>query len=194
MSNKFESCRETIKATIQDVVVKVSIDGGNTSFTWSIAKCYEECGVACHIDNVEKLPSEFKSIVSFEFNKLKEATLSKDGFDHIKSREGYAYKDDQIVASRNDSFIKRAIPLAEQLKGAVILLSRVEKSIEKAESPEKRSNLHKRFNRYAKEINWLRDEIAAQEKVVAEINEAATELTQANISASEVFATHTGEQ
>lgn len=179
--NKYETFRDTIAATIQKEVVSVSEDMSRTSYSWSIGKCFNECGLACKFEDTNNLPDEFKSIVRFEFNKLKESVLSRDGFSLHRSAEGYLHTRDGIELQRVDAWRKSAIPLDEQLRGARMLLSKAEKSAtnDKA-TAESRLAAKKRANRLLKEIDHLRAESERQAILVAEVkilSEKPEELT-----------------
>lgn len=173
MANKFESFRETVVATLREACVKVK--EGTVVYDWSMDKAFTATGEACKFENVSRLPSDFKDIVRFEFNKLKEAVMSKDGWNHTRTRTGFKFTIDGVEATRTDSFVNSAIPLDEQLSGARHLLDKCAKRLAAtAKDTKPYLALVKRQARLIREIDFLTAEIERQKRLVAEVNRATS--------------------
>lgn len=170
-SNKYESFRQDIIALCVEHCVRESDDKASISYTWNIAKVFSECGRLIGLAPNAQLPDELKTIVRFEFNKLRDGVMLHDGWTHIKSREGFNLTLDGIVKRRAHTYQKDALTLEQQLFGARSLLNRLEKSMGRPDlTSEQLSAMRKRRNRILREIDGL---VKAQELQAAAIAEAA---------------------
>lgn len=171
MSNQYESFRDTVKGVIQNTCVKQSADKSAIAYNWSMDKVFTACGEACKFEAVTRLPGDFKDIVRFEFNKFKDAVMSNDGWTHLRSRTTFAFTIDGVEQRRNDTYANAAISLPEQLHGAQALLNKCAASLVKADKGTKHhQQLTKRQSRLLREIDFLRNEIERQNRLVAEAN------------------------
>jgi hypothetical protein len=169
MANQFESFRESVINALREHCVKSK--DGIVIFDWSMDKAFTACGEECKFENSSRLPSDFKDIVRFEFNKLKDAVMSKDGWTHEKTRTGYKFTIDGVEGTRSDVFTNKALPLDEQLKGARHLLDKCGKRLAAvAKDTKPYLALIKRQARLIREIDFLNAEIKRQETIRAEVN------------------------
>lgn len=172
-TNVFGTFRQTIIKTIVDTVVKKSQDNLTTSYNWAIARVFNKCAENCNITDKKNLPAEFKDIVRFEFNKLKELVLSDESvqWEHIRSRMGYVFTQDGVRERKMDTYENPAVPIEKQLEVAVRMFDKIEVQISKA-TAERAVSLRKRRNRLHKEILFLRETISTQKTVLAEMSQA----------------------
>lgn len=168
-TNPYESFRDKVTAILTENVVKTSTDGLRVSYDWGIGKMFRLVGEACGFSNPAALPDEFKKIVRFEFNKLRDSVLNKDGFELTRSREGHKLVPEGIAEVRTDTHVKVAISLERQLELAILGLSAVTKSLATA-TEEKAVNLKRKVTAYNMRIDYFRQEIARQKELVAEVN------------------------
>lgn len=172
MSNQYEVMRNDIKAIVTEICVKVSKDGLNTSYNWSFASVCADVAKLAHLPSAI-LPDDLKSIVRFEFNKLKESILTSDGWIDSTTRFGYALTQGEIQYRRSTVALFDNLPLERKLQGARILLDKAGKSLASAKTNEQSVNARKRIRSIEKELNFLTIELDNQNKLIAEINEAA---------------------
>lgn len=173
-TNPYESFRPKIGEIILDTVVKNSKDGLRVSYDWGIGKVFRITGEACGFQNPNVLPDEFKKIVRFEFNKLKDKVLNKDGFELSRSREGFKLVPDGIAELRTDTFVKTAISLERQLELAIKGLASVTASLSTA-TAEKAVNLKRKQVAFSMRIDYFRQEIARQKELVEVVNKVNVE-------------------
>jgi hypothetical protein len=166
-----------IKAAIVETCLKVSDDGMRKSYDWSVAKVFNHCGEVClKVASGKPLPDEFKKIVRFEFNKLKDSvTAEGEGWSHDRTRFGEKLVGDGVAKVRVDTFSNGFIPLDEQLTLARQMLSAVEKRVLTA-TAERAVSLKKRAKRVTVVIDHLVAEIERQNKLVAEVNAMSAEV------------------
>lgn len=179
MSNNYETFRESIVATLMASVQTTNVDGSRVSYDWSIAKAFRNCGEACKFADVNVLPDEFKKIVRFEFNKMKDSVLSNDGFELVRSVESPVLVSDGVAIMRTDKSRKTAVAMDEQLVLAIAMLGSVTNKLSTA-TQEKAVSLKKRAKAIQLRIDYLRAEIGRQEELVKIAN------TALNTSDSEV--------
>ncbi len=165
----FESFRQQVKAIIANICRKVSDDNLRVSYNWSMGRVFNECGEQClKISAGKALPVEFKTLVRFEFNKLKDSVTSGDGWTHDRSRFGEKLVDGGVAKVRVDTFSNEFIALNEQLELARKIYSAVERQLVSA-TAEKAVGLKKRAKKAQVVIDYLVAEIARQEAVKAEV-------------------------
>ena len=165
----FESFRQQVKAIIANICRKVSDDNLRVSYNWSMGRVFNECGEQClKISAGKALPVEFKTLVRFEFNKLKDSVTSGDGWTHDRSRFGEKLVDGGVTKVRVDTFSNEFIGLSEQLELARKIYSAVERQLVSA-TTEKAVGLKKRAKKAQVVIDYLIAEIARQEAVKVEV-------------------------
>lgn len=171
MANQYETFRATIVQALLANCVAKSKDGASIAYNWSMDKAFQATGEACKMENVHRLPGDFKDIVRFEFNKLKDSVMSGGNWEHKRTRTGYAFTIDGIEATRSDSYRNSALPLSEQLDGARKLFSKVGNQLSTCPKDSKRYlALNKRAVRLTREIDFLTAEIERQARLSAEVN------------------------
>jgi len=167
--NIYETFRDAIVATVYNTVVKVR--DVSTSYNWSLGKVITACAEVCKVP-VKDTPDDFKRIVKFEFDKLKNLVAMNNSYELERSKGDFILKDGQIKG-RLTNIYTRFIALEEQLTEATQIYSRIfEKFKDKDLSMEKRSTLRKKMNRYLVVIDHTRAEIERQKKLQAEATEA----------------------
>lgn len=162
--NKHEINRADISNKLREVCVTESATA--TAYNWSIGRAYSkimQLFPALCLDG--KLDSDAKSLVTFEFNKLKDAVMSQHNWKALRSREGYVLTPDSIEKRRVDTFGLKAISLEEQLKGGRMLLDATTKSLSNTNNQETADRLRRRQRKLLKEINQLTIEIQAQKEL-----------------------------
>lgn len=179
MANQYETFRETIIATIRETCIKQKDGSESVAYNWSIGRVFDACGKACGIEG--KLPSDLKAIISFEFNKVKDSTMSNDGWNALKTSSRYVYANDGIEKRRTDTYGNNALPLAEQLKGAQDLLSKAQTSLAKSGNEETTKKVNKRIKRLLGEIDFLKKEIDHQATLAQQANAAGQVTSTANV-------------
>ncbi len=177
MANQYETFRDTIKASLCKNCVKTSQDASAIIYDWSMDKAFRTCGEACQMPDVKKLPDDFKSIVRFEFNKLKDEVLNNPKWTQTKSRETWVFNADGVGQNRTDTFKNTALALDEKITGAVIVLSKTEKMLAAADRGTKRfQQLRRKANALRGELDFLREEKQRQAELSKESLEAASKL------------------
>src|SRR5438046_1907363 len=91
--NIYEPFRDSIRAVCYNTVVKVR--DTSTSFTWSLGKVISACAEACQL-SIKDTPDDFKRIVKFEFNKLKEQVATNDSWTLDRSRRDFVLREGEI--------------------------------------------------------------------------------------------------
>lgn len=177
MANQYETFRNTVIATIRTTCIKQQEGSKSVAYNWSMGRIYDACAKACNIEG--KLPTDLKNIVQFEFNKLKDLCMSGDGWTALRTSERYVYSNGTVEKRRTNTFGNNALSLAEQLDGARDIMSKVDASLKKDMSPERRVALNKRLKRILGEITFLENEIEAQKKLAENANKSAVETVQA---------------
>jgi hypothetical protein len=181
MANTFETFRATVVATIIQACIKQAEGSKSIAYNWSMGRVYDACAKACNIEG--KLPTELKNIVQFEFNKLKDRVMNDDGWTALRTSERYVYAGGTVEKRRTDTFGNNALPLTEQLAGARDILKKVDDSLKKEITTERRLALNKRLKRLLGEISFLENEIEAQAKLSASANaQTAAPLVSAAVS------------
>lgn len=161
---QYETHRALLQVILSETCVKQSKDGGTLSYDWSTGKYFSaiEKKLPDLCGSNGRLPEGLKTIARFEFNKLKETVMSNPDWVHTRSSHTYALSIDGIEGRRRDMFANTNLPIAEQLRGAQILLERVNKQLDKlrADGDEEmiaaRNRLSKRQARLLREVNFLR--------------------------------------
>ncbi len=176
MSNNYESFRAKVVELLVATVVKKSKDGLRTSYDWSIAKVFRLVGEGCGFSG-DVLPDDFRKIVRFEFNKLREAVINSDGFELTRSREGFKMTLDGMAETRTDVYENVAISLERQLELAISGAAITDKAMATA-TAEKRHNLKKKYNAYQMRIDYLRKELERQSELVKIANAVSSETVE----------------
>lgn len=159
--NKYEALRSDIAKLVETTCCKVSDDNTRVAYSWNIGKVFSESETAfqAYLLN-DKLPETLKTMIRFEFNKLKDGIMSSENWEAKRSSISWAITD-QIEKRRTDTFALKAITLEEQLHGAQILLDKAALAVSKAKNQESAQKARKRQNKVLKEILFLRDTQAA---------------------------------
>jgi hypothetical protein len=171
MSNPYEPLRNKIQQAIAETCVKQN--GAATSYNWTMGRIFEACGTACNVQG--KLPSDLKNIITFEVQKLKDKVMSGDGWRAIRTSERYVFTGGTVEKRRTNTDGNNALPLDEQLRGAQDIADKIGKSLAKSPSAEQTERLNKRLKAVMKEVAFLKEEIAAQERAATEANKASME-------------------
>lgn len=169
--NPYEPLRNKIVAAITETCIKQN--GAAVSYNWTMGRIFEACGTACNVQG--KLPSDLKNIVTFEVQKLKDKVMSGDGWRNIRTSERYVFSGGTVEKRRTNTDGNNALPLDEQLLGAQDIADKIGKSLAKSPSAEQTERLNKRLKGVMKEIAFLKEEIAAQERASAEANKEASQ-------------------
>ena len=163
--NIYETFRDAIKATVYATVVKVR--DTSVSFNWSLGRVISACAEACKL-SITETPADFKRIVKFEFDKLKQQTAENSSYELIRSREDFIMNDGQMKG-RLTNIHTKFIDLNTQLIEAKKMYSRLGvKMTDENLSAEKRSAIRKRMNKIIVVIDHVTCEIARQEKLIAD--------------------------
>jgi hypothetical protein len=168
MSNPYEPLRNKIVAAIVETCIKQN--GAAVSYNWTMGRIFEACGTICNVQG--KLPSDLKTIITFEVDKLKQKVMSGDGWRNIRTSERYVFTGGTVEKRRTNTDGNNALPLEEQLRGAQDIADKIGKSLAKSPSAEQTERLNKRLKAVMKEVAFLKEEIAAQERASAEANKA----------------------
>ena len=164
--NTYEKLRTDIQALLSKTCIKEAEDKSRVAYSWNIGKVFSE--MEKNFPNIllnGKLPEGFKSIVRFEFNKLKDSVMTSEHWEARRSTISYALTSDGVEKRRQDLFGMKVITLEDQLNGARILLDKVGKSLAKSKSQEDTQRINKRKNRILKEIMFLTDAINMRNSV-----------------------------
>ena len=184
--NPYEVYRPTIVATVHATVVKVRET--STSFNWSLGKVITECAQACNIP-LQGTPEQFKRIVKFEFDKLKDVVANKDGYELIRSRKDFVLKDGQMKA-RLTNISLALVSLEVQLQEARSAHSRLGFKLTDASlNAEKRATVRKKMMSFVVIMDHVCAEMSRQEKLKAEaeiLAKAESESAQANLEAEKL--------
>ncbi len=163
--NIYETFRDAIKATVYATVVKVR--DTSISFNWSLGRVISACAETCKL-SITETPADFKRIVKFEFDKLKQQTAENSSYELIRSREDFIMNDGQMKG-RLTNIHTKFIDLNTQLIEAKKMYSRLGiKMTDENLSAEKRSTIRKRMNKIVVVIDHVTCEIARQEKLIAD--------------------------
>lgn len=169
--NIYEPFRDAIKATVYATVVKVR--DTSKSFNWSVGKVITACAEACNIP-VVNTPQDFKRIVKFEFNKLKDEVATNDSYELKRSREDFILNDGTMMG-RLTNVHHKFISLDIQLDEARKMYSRLgTKLTDENLSAEKRKAIAKRMQKLVVVMDHVTCEIARQTKLQAEANSATS--------------------
>lgn len=170
-TNPYETFRDAIKATVHATVVKVR--DTSVSFNWSVGKVISACADACKIP-VTNTPDDFKRIVKFEFEKLRDIVAKNDSYELTRSRQDYVLADGQMKGRLTNIHLK-LIPLQEQLQEASKMYSRLgNKMTDESLSAEKRATIRKRMQKVLVVIDHTRAEIQRQEELIAAAKQVVT--------------------
>jgi hypothetical protein len=179
MANKYEAMRENIRAALANNCVKVSEDASATSYNWSMNRAFTKAGEACQMDDVKNLPEDFKTIVRFELDKLRDLVMNNPKWALLKSRESWVFNSDGVNQHRADTFKNTALSLQEQLQGATVMLVKTEALLAKADRGTKRfQQLRRKANAIRGEQQFIREEIARQEALAAESRKDASKMEE----------------
>jgi hypothetical protein len=181
--NPYEVFRDTIVATVYATVVKVR--DTSTSFNWSLGKVISACAEACKLP-LQDTPEEFKRIVKFEFDKLRDFTARNDSFELVRSRKDFVLNDGQMKARIVNTSLA-IVKLEIQLQEARDVFSRLGFKLTDASlSVDKRSAIRKKLQKYIVVIDHVSAEIERQSRLQVEASKLQLEAEQ---SASDKEAT-----
>ncbi len=163
--NPYEVYRDTIIAVVQATVVKVR--DTSTSFNWSVGKVISACAEACNLP-LQDTPEDFKRIVKFEFDKLKDCIARNDSFELVRSRKDFVLQNGTMKA-RMTNISLALISLETQLQEARNAYSRLGFKLTDASlSQDRRKAIAKKAQRYVVIIDHVSAEITRQEKLKAD--------------------------
>ncbi len=163
--NIYETFREAIKATVYNTVCKVR--DTSVSFSWQLGKVISACAEVCKLP-LKDTPDDFKRIVKFEFQKLKESVID-NGYELDRSKEDFILKDGDMKA-RLTNIYSRFVAIETQIIEARKAFDRIHVKIaDESLSMEKRSTLRKKANRYLIIIDHKTAELERQKVLQAEV-------------------------
>lgn len=166
--NQYEALRNDIVATINELCVKVDKTGQRVQYNWSYQAVCDDIERANGFKS-KAMPDDLKTIVRFEFNKLKSKVQSQDGWTDKTTRISPVFQQGAIELRRTNIATFDNLPLVDKEKGCRYLLDVAGKSLAKANTAEKAMNARKRIRSLEKELDFLQKEIAAQDKLKVEI-------------------------
>lgn len=178
MSNAYEPLRNDVIKLISDTCITETPDKSRTAFAWNIGKVFSNAEK--QFGNLllnGKLPETLKDMIRFEFNKLKDTTMSDKNWTAIRSTKSFVLRPDGIERRRQDLYGLKAISLQEQLTGARTLLDKVGKSLANSKNEETTLRMKKRQNRLLKEIMFIEDAM----KNIASLTNPQTEQEKQSI-------------